>query len=130
MASPPELIDFPELGEGETHAPSTDVDVLIHCHATRHDLLFYTLRKGISDIAQDIEIVDETYGFRYLDARDMTGFIDGTENPKAEKRAEVALVADGDFAGGSYVMVQRFVHNFLSVESSQLSGARKSDWSH
>ncbi len=82
MASPPELIDFPELGEGETHAPSTDVDVMIHCHATRHDLLFYTLRKGISGIAQDIEIVDETYGFRYLDARDMTSFIDGTETRK------------------------------------------------
>ncbi len=124
-ASPPELIDFPELGEGETHAPSTDVDVLIHCHATRHDLLFYTLRKGISDIAQDIEIVDETYGFRYLDARDMTGFIDGTENPKAEKRAEVALVADGDFAGGSYVMVQRFVHNLPAWNRLNLAAQEK-----
>ncbi|MCV5341700.1 Dyp-type peroxidase, partial [Escherichia coli] len=51
------------------------------------------------------------YGYRYLDARDMTDFIDGTENPKGDARADVALVKDGPYAGGSYVMVQRFEHN-------------------
>lgn len=122
---PTELMDFPELGQEEAHAPSTEVDVLIHCHSTRHDLLFYALRKGISEIAEDIEVVDETYGFRYLDARDMTGFIDGTENPKAEKRAEVALIADGEFAGGSYVMVQRFVHNLPAWSRLNLAAQEK-----
>ncbi|MBY7666227.1 Dyp-type peroxidase [Vibrio anguillarum] len=108
---PQELIDFPELGKGETIAPSTEVDVLIHCHSQRHDLLFYVLRKWMEPVAELVEMVDETYSFRYLDARDMTDFIDGTENPKAEKRQEVALITDGEFAGGSYVMLQRFVHN-------------------
>ncbi|WP_158117177.1 Dyp-type peroxidase [Vibrio cincinnatiensis] len=108
---PEELIDFPILGEGETQAPSTDVDVLIHCHSKRHDLLFYVMRKCLSEIAESVDVVDETYGFRYLDARDMTGFIDGTENPKDKQRREVAIVPEGEFAGGSYVMVQRFVHN-------------------
>ncbi|ATC58138.1 Dyp-type peroxidase [Vibrio anguillarum] len=108
---PQELIDFPELGKGETIAPSTEVDVLIHCHSQRHDLLFYVLRKWMEPVAELVEMVDEIYSFRYLDARDMTDFIDGTENPKAEKRQEVALIADGEFAGGSYVMLQRFVHN-------------------
>ncbi|MDQ2163338.1 MULTISPECIES: Dyp-type peroxidase [Vibrio] len=108
---PQELIDFPELGKGDTIAPSTEVDVLIHCHSQRHDLLFYVLRKWMEPVAELVEMVDETYSFRYLDARDMTDFIDGTENPKAGKRQEVALIADGEFAGGSYVMLQRFVHN-------------------
>lgn len=111
QSMPQELIDFPELGKGETIAPSTEVDVLIHCHSQRHDLLFYVLRKWMEPVAEWVEMVDETYSFRYLDARDMTDFIDGTENPKAEKRQEVALISDGEFAGGSYVMLQRFVHN-------------------
>ncbi|EKO3991497.1 Dyp-type peroxidase [Vibrio fluvialis] len=122
---PEELIDFPMLGEGSAMAPSTDVDVLIHCHSKRHDLLFYVMRKCLTEIAEDVDVVDETYGFRYLDARDMTGFIDGTENPKEEKRREVAIVADGEFAGGSYVMVQRFVHNLPAWNRLNVSAQEK-----
>ncbi|CAK4067042.1 Dyp-type peroxidase [Vibrio sp. 16] len=113
-AMPPELIDFPVLGEGEVVAPSSDVDVLIHCHSNRHDLHFYLLRKLMADVEQDVQVVDETYGYRYLDSRDMTDFIDGTENPKEGQRAEVAIIPEGEFAGGSYVMVQRFIHNLPS----------------
>ncbi|MDW1810807.1 Dyp-type peroxidase, partial [Vibrio sp. Vb2362] len=112
--APEELIDFTQLGEGDIVAPATDVDVLIHCHSTRHDLHFYVLRKFLEETAQDVTIVDETYGYRYLDARDMTDFIDGTENPKGEARADVALVKEGPFAGGSYVMAQRFEHNLAA----------------
>ncbi len=51
--------------------------------------------------------------FRYLDTRDLTGFIDGTENPKGKARAEVALIGseDAPFAGGSYVFTQRYIHD-------------------
>ncbi|EHD0096531.1 Dyp-type peroxidase [Vibrio vulnificus] len=125
MAMPAELIDFPVLGEGEIVAPSTDVDVLLHCHSQRHDLHFYLLRKLLSEVAEDVTIVDETYGYRYLDSRDMTMFVDGTENPKAEKRAEVALIPDGEFAGGSYVMVQRFEHNLPAWNRLNVSAQEK-----
>ncbi|EGQ7700164.1 Dyp-type peroxidase [Vibrio vulnificus] len=125
MAMPAELIDFPVLGEGEIVAPSTDVDVLLHCHSKRHDLHFYLLRKLLSEVAEDITVVDETYGYRYLDSRDMTMFVDGTENPKAEKRAEVALIPDGEFAGGSYVMVQRFEHNLPAWNRLNVSAQEK-----
>ncbi|EJC6736032.1 deferrochelatase [Vibrio vulnificus] len=125
MAMPAELIDFPVLGEGEIVAPSTDVDVLLHCHSQRHDLHFYLLRKLLSEVAEDVTVVDETYGYRYLDSRDMTMFVDGTENPKAEKRAEVALIPDGEFAGGSYVMVQRFEHNLPAWNRLNVSAQEK-----
>ncbi|EPU2897058.1 TPA: Dyp-type peroxidase [Vibrio vulnificus] len=125
MAMPAELIDFPALGEGEIVAPSTDADVLLHCHSKRHDLHFYLLRKLLSEVAEDITVVDETYGYRYLDSRDMTMFVDGTENPKAEKRAEVALIPDGEFAGGSYVMVQRFEHNLPAWNRLNVSAQEK-----
>lgn len=111
QAAPADLIAFPALGEGDITAPSTDSDVLLHCHSNRHDLHFYVIRKLLEQVSEDVEVVDETYGYRYLDSRDMTDFVDGTENPKDAQRAEVALIPEGEFAGGSYVMVQRFIHN-------------------
>lgn len=111
QSMPAELIEFPQLGEGDIVAPSSDVDVLVHLHSNRHDLHFYVMRKLLAEIADDVNVVDETAGFRYLDARDMTMFVDGTENPKAEARQEVAIIPEGEFVGGSYVMVQRFIHN-------------------
>ncbi|MFA0443010.1 deferrochelatase [Vibrio sp. 10N.286.49.C2] len=125
QAMPSELKVFPELGEGEVHAPSSDVDVLIHCHSKRHDLHFYVLRKLMSQIADSVTIVDETQGFRFMDSRDMTDFIDGTENPKNEKRTEVAIINDGELAGGSYVMVQRFEHNVPAWNRLNVSAQEK-----
>ncbi|WP_117235151.1 Dyp-type peroxidase [Vibrio maerlii] len=122
---PSELIPFAPLGSGDVTAPASDVDVLIHLHSNRHDLHFYVLRKLFADIEQDVEIVDETYGYRYLDSRDMTMFVDGTENPKNEQRAEVALIPEGEFAGGSYVMVQRFVHNLPAWNRLGVSAQEK-----
>lgn len=111
QAMPDELIDFAQLGQGDIIAPATEVDLLLHFHSYRHDLHFYVLRKIMGDIAEHVEIVDETYGYRFMDARDMTDFIDGTENPKGEMRQAVAIIPEGPFAGGSYVMAQRFIHN-------------------
>lgn len=116
---------FETLGEGELGAVATQADVLIHLHSTRHDLHFYVLSKLLEGVAQEVSVVDETYGYRYLDARDMTGFVDGTENPKTdESRSEVALIKDGEFAGGSLVLAQRFEHkmpawNKLSVAQQE-----------
>lgn len=125
VAVPSELIDFPQLGEGETVAPSSDVDVLIHCHSNRHDLHFYLLRKFFAQVSESVSVVDETYGYRYLDSRDMTDFVDGTENPKDAQREEVAIVPQGEFAGGSYVMVQRFIHNLPSWNRLNVSAQEK-----
>jgi putative iron-dependent peroxidase len=125
VAMPDELIDFTPLGQGDVVAPSSDVDVLIHCHTSRHDLLFYLFRNAVADMAESIDIVDETYCYRYLDARDMTGFIDGTENPKDEARHSVAIIGDGPFAGGSYVMVQRFIHTLPAWNRLNISAQEK-----
>lgn len=123
--TPDELIDFPALGEGDVVAPSTEVDVLIHCHSNRHDLHFYLLRKLFEHISDNVTVVDETYGYRYLDSRDMTEFVDGTENPKAAQREEVAIIPEGEFAGGSYVMVQRFIHNLPAWNRLNVSAQEK-----
>lgn len=122
---PGELEPFRELGKGDINAPATDVDFLIHCHSDRHDLHFFVLRKFLTPIAEHVELEDETYGYRYLDSRDMTDFVDGTENPKGDQRHDVAIIPEGDFAGGSYVMVQRFVHNLPAWNRLNVSAQEK-----
>lgn len=130
---PEELIPFVALGKEPIIAPATDVDILLHCHSNRPDLHFYLLRKLMFNLSEELEIVDETNGYRFMDSRDMTDFIDGTENPKAGQRQDVAIIADGVFAGGSYVMAQRFVHdlpawNKLAVEKQEkIIGRTKAD---
>jgi putative iron-dependent peroxidase len=98
---------------GGRTAPSTGGDLLFHIVSQRADLNFETARRLMSRLASAIEVVEEVHGFRYLDTRDLTGSMDGTENPKGKARAEVALIGNEDapFAGGSYVFTQRYVHD-------------------
>ena len=109
---------FPALEVGGRSAPATGGDLLLHTTARRADLCFelaLRLRRELGDVAEAIE---EVHGFRYLDARDLTGFIDGTENPKGRERAEAALIGREDpaFAGGSFVFTQRYVHDLARWE--------------
>ncbi|GAM59399.1 dye-decolorizing peroxidase, yfeX-like subgroup [Vibrio ishigakensis] len=110
-ASPSELITFPGYGKNNIVAPATDAHVFLHFHSARPDLHFELMQSFLKQVGEHVKIVDEVQGYRYLDDRDMTGFIDGTENPTDDDRATVALIAEGKFAGGSYVMVQKFAHN-------------------
>src|SRR5262249_61329471 len=66
------------------------------------------------------------HGFRYFDDRDLLGFVDGTENPTglAGVAAAITGALDPGFAGGSYLIVQKYVHdmgawNALSVEEQE-----------
>ncbi len=111
---PAGLRPFKAIKSGNLSAPSTGGDLLLHILSKRHDLNFELatwIRTQLGDI---VEVMDEVHGFQYLDSRDLTGFIDGTENPKGNKdRTAVALIGkeDASFAGGSYVFTQRYVHN-------------------
>ena len=107
---PAHLKHFPQL-EGDFRAPATGGDILLHIHSLRQDLNFSLAQQLLDPIKDQLDIIDEASGFRYLDSRDLTGFIDGTENPEGDERAEVGLIADGEFTGGSYVLAQRYVHN-------------------
>jgi putative iron-dependent peroxidase len=99
-------------GEGRS-APNTGGDLLCHILSKRPDLNFELAQRIAAQGGDQVEVMDEVHGFRYLDGRDLTGFIDGTENPKGKARAAVALIGKEDraVAGGSYVFTQRYVHN-------------------
>ena len=123
LESPDSFGDFPTLGQGDLTAPSTNCDFLLHAHSNRHDLNFFLLREFLAPIASEVQMLDETYGFRYLDSRDMIGFIDGTENPKTrEQRAQTAIIRDGECQGGSFVMTQRYVHRLAAWEKLSVDG--------
>ncbi len=126
IVTPSDFGAFRPLGEGDTYAPATDCDFLLHLHSERYDLNFYALRKFISPLADCLEIIDETHTFRYLDSRDFTGFIDGTENPQTdETRKEIAIIKDSECAGGSVVMLQRYVHDLAAWEPMSIKQQEK-----
>lgn len=109
---PPELGPFTELGSGTRVAPSTQHDIWLWIHGSTFDVLWDNAHEANRALAPVAELVLEQFGSRYLDARDITGFIDGTENPPSWDAYEVALIPDGvPGAGGSYAITQRWLHD-------------------
>lgn len=110
---PQELRPFAPI-EGTVHtAPSTPGDLLFHIRSERPDLCFELERILLDSLGTGVTVVDEVSGFRYFDARDLLGFVDGTANPSGIDLPASALVGDedADFAGGSYVVVQKYLHD-------------------
>ena len=105
-----ELKNFAPLGRGL--APATQRDVMIHILSLRHDVNFSVAQAALAAFGDALKIEEEIHGFRWVEDRDLSGFVDGTENPQGEEnRREVAVINEGVDAGGSYVFVQRWEHN-------------------
>jgi porphyrinogen peroxidase len=123
---PAELHPFRELTGPRHHAPSTPGDLLLHIRHERMDLCFEFATQVMNRLAGAAAVVDEVHGFRFFDERDLLGFVDGTENPVGAAADAATLVCEADpgFAGGSYVIVQKYVHdldawNALSTEEQE-----------
>ena len=67
----------------------------------------------MSALGDAVSVEDEVHAFRYFDNRDLLGFVDGTENPVDKEALDAVLIRDEDpaFAGGSYVIVQKYLHD-------------------
>jgi porphyrinogen peroxidase len=122
---PLDLYPFQEI-KGRHHAVSTPGDILFHIRAIRMDMCFELATQIMSRIGDAAGTVDEVHGFKYFDDRDLIGFVDGTENPVDQAALEAAIIGGEDpvFAGGSYVMVQKYLHdlkawNTLPVEMQE-----------
>ncbi len=123
---PAELHPFREIRAGSRHAVSSPGDLLFHIRAKHMDLCFELATRIMESLGDAVSAVDEVHGFRYFDERDLLGFVDGTENPRGQAVAEAAIIGDEDpaFAGGSYVIVQKYLHdmngwNALSTEMQE-----------
>ncbi len=123
---PAELHSFREIRAGSRHAVSSPGDLLFHIRAKRTDLCFELAAGIMASLGEAVCAVDEVHGFRYFDDRDLLGFVDGTENPRGPEVTEAAIIGAEDpaFAGGSYVIVQKYLHdmdawNALSTEAQE-----------
>ena len=123
---PAELHPFREIQAGSRHAVSTPGDLLFHIRAKRMDLCFELATQIMARLSDAVSPVHEVHGFRYFDDRDLIGFVDGTENPTGQAAIDAALVdlEDAAFAGGSYVIVQKYLHDLggwdaLSTEAQE-----------
>jgi porphyrinogen peroxidase len=129
---PSELHPFREIRAGARHAVSTAADLFFHIRAKNMDLCFELATQIMARIGNVASAVDEVHGFRYFDDRDLLGFVDGTENPRGAEMIDAVLIGDEDpaFAGGSYVIVQKYAHNLdawnqLSTEAQERIIGRK-----
>jgi len=132
---PAQLRPFAAI-EGAAHgAPSTPGDLLFHVRAERDDLCFEFERLLLDALGDAVTVVDEVQGFRYFEARDLLGFVDGTENPTGRGMLDAALVGDDDpeYRGGSYVVVQKYLHDLSAwaaidtSEQERIIGRTKAD---
>jgi putative iron-dependent peroxidase len=128
---PAGLHPFREIKGARHTAVSTPGDLLIHLRAHRLDLCFELAHRVTDALAGAARVVDEIHGFRSFDDRDLLGFVDGTENPEGAAARAAAIVGDEDvaFAGGSYVVIQKYVHdlaawNALTVEDQERAVGR------
>ena len=112
---PKELHPFREI-RGKHHAVATPGDILFHIRSTRMDLCFELAFQIMSRLGDAVAMADEVHGFQYFDDRDLLGFVDGTENPVDQAALDAALIGDEDsaFAGGSYVIVQKYLHDLAA----------------
>ena len=146
---PAQLHGFREIRAGTRHAVGTPGDLLFHIRAERMDLCFELAAQIMARLGDAVSAVDEVHGFRYFDSRDLLGFVDGTENPSGAEAVEATVIGAEDpaFAGGSYVVVQKYLHdmagwNSLSTEAQEriigrtklsdieLDDAVKPSWAH
>mgnify|MGYP003386224148 CR=1 FL=1 len=133
--TPEELVDFEPLqGVSGYSMPSTQGDVMLWIQANSESVAVDQLLQTQSAVQNVLTLLFDISGFRYHDSRDLIGFVDGTANPKAEKRFPAAQINDGQAgAGGSYVLSQKWVHNLSAfnalpvVEQERTVGRTKTD---
>lgn len=127
-ARPAKLHPFIALDGARHRAPSTPGDLLWHIRGRSMDVCFELGRRILDSASGAVTVVDEVHGFRFFEMRDLLGFVDGTENPQGTEAETAAVVGDDDdpeYAGGSYVHIQRYTHNLsawdaLSVTEQEL----------
>ncbi|MEK6290781.1 MAG: Dyp-type peroxidase [Paraburkholderia tropica] len=129
---PKELRPFQEVRGAAHTAVSTAGDLLYHVRAVSTDVIVEFERIVLEAFGTAVEVIDDVAGFRYFDGRDLLEFVDGTANPDGLDLPDATIVAeeDPDYAGGSYVVIQKYLHDMAawraqSVETQEAIIGRK-----
>lgn len=123
---PKDLVPFSELSAGDLNMPSSQGDIFIWLHSADSELIpqallmIYQIMETIADIQLDLE------GIKNKESRDLIGFVDGTANPKDDKRIAAALIPTEELgAGGSYVISQRWQHDLAAFNQLSINAQEK-----
>src|SRR5215813_12683720 len=121
-----ELHPFREI-RGQHDAVATPGDILFHIRSTRMDLCFEVATEIMSRLGGAVAVADEVHGFQYFDDRDLLGFVDGTENPVDQAALDATIIGEEDppFAGGSYVIVQKYLHDLAAWNTVPVADQEK-----
>jgi porphyrinogen peroxidase len=116
---PAGLHDFRPLHGLKHTAVATPGDLFFHIRARRLDLCFELGYQLLDRLQGHARVVDEVHGFQFFEERDLLGFVDGTENPGGRTAFDAVVIGDEDveFAGGSYLVVQKYVHDLESWDA-------------
>jgi len=113
--------------------PATQHDLWLWVAGHAYDKVFDVTREAMRELAPVARLASEVAGWTYKENRDLTGFIDGTENPSLSEAPEVALIASpSPGVGGSIVLVQQWMHDaaafdVLPVETQEKIMGRTKD---
>ncbi len=125
---PAEVKDFEREVRGVNGytMPATQHDLWLWVSGHAYDKVFDVAREAISALAPLATLAIEVAGWTYKENRDLTGFIDGTENPSLSEAPDVALIPDGQpGAGGSVVLVQKWTHDAAAFEALSVEEQEK-----
>jgi putative iron-dependent peroxidase len=135
-AAPRDVTGFNErmVGAGGYVLPATQHDVVIWLTGASYDVVFDLSRGIVMELAGVADVANEIVGWPYHHDLDLTGFIDGTENPTLVEAASVALIPPGSpGADGSILLLQQWEHDAVAWESlpveaqEDIIGRRKAD---
>lgn len=118
--APPGVEGFNEalVGVDGYTMPATQHDIVLWISGSAYDVVFDVSRMAIRALAGVATIAEETSSWPYRHDLDLTGFIDGTENPSLIEAPESVLVADGaPGAGGTILLLQKWAHDATAWES-------------
>lgn len=102
-------------------AKGTQEELLLWMNSPQKDVIWRTQWEARQALKGHMKVARETMTFIYGASLDMTGFIDGTGNPEAERDREVAIVPAGKpGAGGSFILAQRWVHDLEGWEKQAI----------
>jgi putative iron-dependent peroxidase len=114
----PGLRGFPALCGPGIAVPSTQQALWVFLAAGERGTIFERGERLAALLGGAFQLEDAVDTFKYGDGRDLTGYLDGTANPRAEEAVAAALVAEGDgLAGASFAAVQRWVHDLPRFHS-------------
>ncbi len=116
-ARPLQLAGFPNLDDGDRQAPSSSYDLVLTVRSDRFDVNFQAARTLIEWLGYDVELIEQISTFRFMDGRDLLGFIDAPDNPRGMRRRQVSQVQDDPaFNGGSYLFMQKYRYDLRRWE--------------